>query len=223
MGNKTTRDRNSCDNEFFQITAHLAENDCEDDKEDPNQESLRTKKCKKNEEDKDMLTDAASLDKMQPSSDQMMQPIITRNNSANECCFKAHEEIKESPENSQNQSFTEISIMSIECGDSQQLSQSQILEQHHLFEKSIKNINDSFSNISSYFIRNDSFENVNSFSERTREEKESFQKKLLAQLQEVESQQQLNSQHCKSKICKGNEEIFGKSFGMVQEHLSTNV
>ena len=115
-----------------------------------------------------------------------------------------------------------MSILSIE-GESQQLSQSQTQAQQHLFDKSIKNINDSFGNISSYLIKTEAFDNMTTYEESNEEEKLQQQNKLSIHLQELQSREQLSSQHCISKICKEKEDIFRKTSDMVGEYLLNNV
>lgn len=76
------------------------------------------------------------------------------------------------------------------------------------FEKSIKNINHSYNNISTFKRNTDG----------------SFDEKLASQLsttiEELESRRRLSAQHCKQVICKGRATIYDQSLSVVATHLA---
>ena len=80
------------------------------------------------------------------------------------------------------------------------------------FEKSMRNINHSFNNISSLLLQRCS--NLN--------QSQSLKEDLQLQINELESQARLSSEHCKQIICKGKPDIYDATSEIVSKHLSAN-
>lgn len=126
---------------------------------------------------------------------------------------------------SQNVSLVDISITSFEGEEKSQsnLSNSQMLHLNvaqpasarmdsSIFEKSMRNINHSFNNISSLLLQR--CNNLN--------QSQSLKEDLQLQINELESQARLSSEHCKQIICKGKPEIYETTIEIVSKHLSAN-
>lgn len=103
----------------------------------------------------------------------------------------------------------EMSAMSSLDEQPHWLSQSPSVVAQTQYEKSIKNINHSFNNITS-FMRN---------SDGPLDEKVSSQ--LANTLDEMKAQCELSAQHCNQVICRGDAAIYEQSLGIVSSHLTT--